>query len=130
MGFVLEAHLGSLDDSGAFDINAVGAVDHYVTDRRVLKERLDRSQSRHLVQDFSDEIVQFLRIEHKALGHDIYRDELGDVLADLFLRHFIQRRKIDLFNQTLMQSHFGVEQLLLEERTGPSSDFRTWLSFG
>ena len=36
------------------------AVDQDVADRRVLEQRLERAQARHLVEDFRDEIVELL----------------------------------------------------------------------
>ena len=84
--------------------------------RWILEQRLERTQARHLVENFRDEVVELLRIQREPLDQHILRNELLDVPADFFLRHLVQRRKIDFLDQPAVQPHFGVEQLVAEQR--------------
>ena len=115
MLLVLEAYRERLEHAGAFDIDAFVTVDQDVVDRRVLEQRLEWTQTGHFVENFGDEIAELLGIERKALDQHILRNQLLDVPADFVFRHFFQRRKVDFLDQTAMQTHFGVEQLIAEQ---------------
>src|SRR6185437_5481281 len=114
---VLEAHRQRLEYAGPFDIDAFMPVDQDIVDRRIIEERLERTQTGHLVENFRDEIAEFLGIERKALDQHILRNKLLDVPANFFFGYFIQRREIDFLDQTAVQAHLGVEKLFAEQRT-------------
>ena len=82
----------------------------------VLQQRLERTETGHLVQDFGDECVQFLGIQRKTFADDILADQLLNMLAHLILRQLFKSLKIHLFQQPPMQSHFGIEQFVTMER--------------
>jgi len=92
------------------------AVDQNVGDGGVLKQRLERPQPRHLVEDLGDEVVELLLIECQALDENVLRDQLGDVDADLVLGQPLHRLQVDLLDQPAMQPHLGVEQLVGKQR--------------
>jgi hypothetical protein len=92
------------------------AVDQNIVDGRILEQRFKRAQARHFVENFRDEVAQFLCIERKAFNQHILRDELLDMPANFLFRDLVQRGEVDLFDQTPMQTHFGVKQLVAEQR--------------
>ncbi len=94
------------------------AVDQDIVDGRVLEQRFERPEARHLVEDFRDEVVELLGIEREPFDQHVLRYELLDVVADLLFRQFLQRRKIDFLDQPTVQPHLGVEQLVGEQRVG------------
>ncbi len=116
MRLVLEAHRGGLENAAALDIDAFVTVDQDVVDARILEQRLDRAETRHLVEDLGDELRELLGVERQPLDQDVLRDELLDVLANLLLRQLFQRRKVDLLDQPPMQPHLGIEQLVAQQR--------------
>ena len=83
---------------------------------RVLEQRLERAEARHLVEDFGDEGVELVGVERQPLDHDVLRDQLLDVRAHLVFRQLLQRREVDLLDQPAVQPHLGVEQLVAEQR--------------
>ncbi len=118
MLLVLEAHRQRLEHAAALDVDAFMTVDQDVADARVLEQRLERTQAGHFVENFRDEIGEFLRVERQPLDQHVLRDQLLDVVADFVLRQLFQRRKIDFLDQPAMQAHLGVEQLVAEQRIG------------
>ena len=118
MRLVLEAHAARLEQAAALDIDAFVAVDQDVADGRVLEQRLERAEPRHLVEDFGDEVVELLLIEREPLDQDVLRDELLDVRPHLVFGQLFQRREVDLLDQPAVQAHLGVEQLVGEQRIG------------
>ena len=112
---VLEAHRQRLKHAGALHVDAFVAVDQDIVDARVLEQGLERAQARHFVQNFRDEFTEFLRIQRKALDQHVLRNQLLDVPAEFFFRHFIQRRKVNLLDQPAVQPHLGVKQLVGEQ---------------
>ena len=124
MRLVLEAHAGRLQYAAPLDIDAFVAVDQDVVDAWVLEQRLERAETRHLVKDFRNEIVELLGVEREPLGQHILRDQLLDVGADFVFRQLFQRRQIDLLDQPPVQPHLGVEELVGQKRIGGSG--RGW----
>ena len=84
----------------------------------VLEQRLERTKTGHLVEDFGDEVVELLLIERQPLDQDVLRDQLLDVAAHLLFRQLLQRREVDLLDQPAVQTHLGVEQLVGQQRIG------------
>ncbi len=115
---VLEAHRQRLKYAAALHINAFVAVDQDVADGRVLEQRLERTQTGHLVENFRNEVRKLLRVQRQPLGQHVLRHQLLDVSAGFFFGQLFQRRKIDLLDQPAMQSDLGVEQLVAEQPIG------------
>ncbi len=116
MLLVLETHRQRLKHAVTLHVDAFVAVDQDIVDARILEQRLERTQAGHLVENFGNEIVEFLCIQRETLDQHILRNQLLHVPADFFFRHFVERGKIDLLDQPAMQAHFGVEQLVAEQR--------------
>ena len=116
MQFILEAAGDRLKHAPALNVNILVSVDQNIADRSVLEQRLERTEAGHFVDDFGDEVVQFLLIEREALIDDVLADQLLHVLAHLVLGKLFQRGQIELFQQAAMQPHFGVKQLVGLER--------------
>ena len=118
MRFVLEAASDRLEDAVALDISAFVTVDQDVVDRGIIEQRLERPEARHLVENFVDEFVEFLRVERKPLDHDVLRHELLDLLPHFLFGKPLQRREVDLLDEPAVQANFGVEQFVAEQRIG------------
>ncbi len=128
MRLILKAHAGRLQHALALDIDAFVAVDQDVVDGLILEQGFERAQARHLVENFRDEVVELLGIERQPLDQHILRDQLLHVAADFFFRQLFQRRQIGLFDQAAVQPHFGVQELVGEQRIIGSR--RDWLGGG
>ena len=63
----LKRHGQRLEHAAALDVDAFVAVDQDVGDGRVLEQRLERTEARHLVEDFGDEFVELLRVQRQPL---------------------------------------------------------------
>ena len=116
MLLVLEAHAAGLQQAAALHIDAFMTVDQNIGDGLVLEQRLERTETRHLVEDLGDEVVELLLIERQPLDQDVLRHQLLDMRPHLVFRQLLQRREVDLLDQPAMQPHLGVEQLVGEER--------------
>ena len=116
MRFILEAARDRLQQTAALDEGAFMTVDQDVADRRILEQRLQRTETRHLVENFRDEGVELMGVERQPLGHDVLRDELLDVRPHLVFGQLFQRRKVDLLDQLAVQPHLGVEEFVAEQR--------------
>ncbi len=114
---VLEPHRQRLKHAGTFHVNALVAVDQDVVDGWILEQRLKRTKAGHFIEDFRNEIAQFLGVERQALDQHILRNELLDMAADFFFRDLVQGRKVDLLDQAPVQTHLGVEELVAKKRT-------------
>ena len=90
---VLEAHRQRLKYAATLDVDAFVAVDQDVVDGRILEQRLERTKAGHFVENFRNEIAQFLCVERQPLDQHILRDELLDVPADFFFRAPCPARK-------------------------------------
>ena len=118
MLLVLEAYRQRLEHTTALHIDAFMTVDQDIVDALILEQRLERTEAGHLVENFRDEIGEFLRIERQPFGQHVLRHQLLDVLASLLFRQLFQRGEIDLFDQPAMQADLGIEQLVAEQRIG------------
>ena len=116
MRLVLEAHQGRLEHAAALDVDLLVAVDQNVVDGRILEQRLDRSESHHLVEDLGDEVFQLLRVEGQPFRHGVLRDHPVNLAADFVLRHLLERGQVDLLDQPAMQPDLGIEQLFAQQR--------------
>ena len=91
------------------------AVDQDIVDGRVLEQWLKRTKAGHFIKNFRNKIAQFLCVERKALDQHILRNELLDMSADFLFRDLVQCGEVDLLDQTPVQTHLGVEQLIAEQ---------------
>ena len=118
MLLVLEAHGQRLEHAAPLHVDAFMTVDQDIVDAFVLEQRLERAEAGHFIENFRDEIGEFLGVQRQPLGHHIFRDQLLDVVTDFFFRQLFQRGKIDFLDQPAMQADLGVEQLVAEQRIG------------
>ena len=79
VGFVLEDNVGPFQHAGALDVDLLVGVDQDVVDGRVLQQRLQRTQSEHLVQHLARQAVSFAGAERRVR----LREELMDYLLHL-----------------------------------------------
>src|SRR3954465_1133677 len=100
MRLVLEAHRRGLEPAGALDVDALVSVDQDVVDGRVLEQRLDRTQTGHLIDDLVDEGVELLRVKRDALRKHVLRHQRGNLPPYLSLGDLLDRREIDLLDET------------------------------
>src|SRR6476619_8307799 len=112
----LEADRQGLKHTLSLHINAFVTVDQDIVDGRILEQRLERTEARHFVENFRDEIVEFLGIQRKTFNQHVLRNQLLNVTAEFFLRHLVQSRKIDVLDQPAVQAHLCVEQFVAEQR--------------
>src|SRR6185369_17039856 len=87
-----------------------------IVDGRIVEQGIKRAQACHFVENFRDEIAQFLCVERKTFDQHILRNKLLDMAADFFFRDLVERGEVDLLDQTPMLTHFGVKQLVAEQR--------------
>src|SRR6516225_5939243 len=110
MGFIFEMDGSLLELSEALHKAFLVRVDQDVVDGRILKQRLDWSEARHLVDDFLREGLQLSLIEREPLRADIFA-EIGANLADQILAwELFQGDEIELVNDPLVQLKLLVEQ--------------------
>ena len=95
---VLETDRQRLEHAAALHVDAFMTVDQDIVDAFVLEQRLERTEAGHLVEDFRDEVGEFLRVERQPLGQHVFRHQLLDMLADFVLWQLFQRGKIDLLD--------------------------------
>ena len=67
MRLILETHTKRFEHAPTFDIDAFVAVNKNIADARIFEQRFKRAKPRHLIDDFSNEIIQFLRIQRQPL---------------------------------------------------------------
>jgi hypothetical protein len=113
MRLVLEERRHGLEHAAALDEDVLVTVDEDVGDGRVLEERLERSQARHLVHHLGDEEVELLGVEGQALGHDPVGDDAVDLAPKLLPRQLLERREVELLDETAVEANLRVEQLLV-----------------
>ena len=68
MVFGDESYVGPLDQAGALDVDVVTSVDHHLTDRGVVEELLDRTETHHVASDVLHEQLPLLRSQHRFPG--------------------------------------------------------------
>jgi hypothetical protein len=94
MLLVLETHREGLENAGSLDVDAFVPVDQNVVDARILQQRLKRAETGHFIENFGDEIIEFLRVQCEPLDHHVLRHQLLHVTADFFFRHLVKRREL------------------------------------
>src|SRR5262249_18551109 len=56
---ILKPDVGLNDSAAALDVNIVKAVNHNVADGRIFQQRFQRAESKHLVENFLDDLLAF-----------------------------------------------------------------------
>src|SRR5579871_6288719 len=118
MRVVTEAYIGELELAGAFDIDARVPIDHDVGYAFVREQRLERSQTNHIVDELGNEIALFDRVElDPLLGSDLGHD-LADFARELATRQGGGSAYIDARQQFRLDALFGIFDRIIGSR-GP-----------
>ncbi len=104
VGIVLEGDVRLLQNSAALHVDRVVGVDQDVVDRGVLQQRLQRAQSKHLVQHFVGDTVALTGAERNSLFAHQRKDHGQQGLPRPRVLHEQQLLEIDLLDQLAMDS--------------------------
>src|SRR5208337_3456045 len=119
MGLVAETHGDSFQFSTPLHVNLLMRIDENITDTWILKQWLERTQSRQFVEDFLGEVLQLFRVKKDSFRFHVIRDELAYLPAKVFAGHLLQRCQIQIVDQLAMQADLCLEKRLSEQLTFP-----------
>ena len=94
-----KADVGFFEQAGSLNIDVLSSVNEDIRDRRVVQERLERTEPEQLIEDFTNELLAFSHGERRLLALEHSAHDLTDSLPfDPFLEtlHALQ---VDLFEQ-------------------------------
>jgi hypothetical protein len=106
MRIVAEADLGQLQLTLALDVDLLRAVDHDVVDRLVRKQRLERPEPDHVVDQGDGQLLLLATGHRQLLFGDDLRDQLGDLALQLLARQLGGGAGVD----ALEQSHLDAQE--------------------
>ena len=103
VAIVFEAHQRLLQDAVALNVNGFVVVDQNIGDRWILQERLQRTESEDLVENFLDDPVLFDQAERRLLFLHQLRYRGADFRAHPLPGHRGQSLEIDPVQQLAVQ---------------------------
>ena len=112
MTVVLEVRRHLLEDAGTLDEHVLVAVDQDVADGRIAHQRLQRTESEHVVQDFDEQRLALAQTERRAL----FAEQLVEQRPDFALRArtvgLRERLEVQPVEQLAMDAGAQIEVLL------------------
>src|SRR5262245_46273063 len=110
MRFVLEMDFRLFELAESFHEAFLVRIDEDIVDGRILEQGLDRTKTRHFVDDFLGECLQLFLVEGKPLVAHIFAEIGTNLTEEVLARELFQGNKIELVNDSLMQLELLVEQ--------------------